>query len=1627
MITVDRNTFYKKATIDQAIAIRPNYSDLPEGGLETLVSLQGGTNEVLYLLSGAIAEKPNYGQSNLIGGTLQVYCSGVTMITNPTVPSLSLYKLQKDITIAKGTLKPSYAAADNTSGSPVTGSSVGADMAVYRSAVGEDSIYLSENFDGADASLGDIKILASLGNGTVQLDNAYLTRYDAIKQAINLGNIAGQKKTKAIENYFMDSFGKVPIKPKGKKGHSMWLPAYDSRKGQNKVIWSRPEWAWKKIKNKIKFDTQTASASTPEMEPLASAGNTIFDEVYATADTNNPFTSDEANPLMMTACELSTAKKYSGAQAFRMYHLWDYSTESANLQKALGSMAITPSMTRASIYNIPRPHPGMDVAHRGTSSTMGLQAAAVPQISMKMNIAKLGFAPYMQYNANTTSNWDAFSLEDHADATNLVTGSSIFTLAPQTITSLLRGMFITFSNYKPKSDHTTLDKFIQYGTNRYYAGETTEHIVGGLAFMKTGIDGPASSDPSTVSCTALPVTKIFGGVPSVQLTGILGSKGMCKFKNVSNLSNSILLGTNFWEQQYNQDNSTAAKRGLRNVSIPMDSWFDLTVCIDAYAKVSSATTLNDINPIGGSDARTVTGGGIDSVGSPMRVYFKTQTTVSGTTDAAGDTGNVPFVDVVFPCAYDGSGGYSFNDTPANYPKHMTVWVQNYRWISGSNTSDFANSDGIFYYGDNGSVGFETGPLPSGAAIEAELYIDDITLKNFTPSINNATAGASVSAARPLTMKSDSITSPFTTCIDTTPDPDEMVRAWSVAGSTTTTKLETLPSTEFISFGFDSPTIFPNGNYTSTASGYILANGFSTAQYDVLRRTTEGQNGAVNYAMGAFVSTSGSNSYTTSQLLGGQMHGSHSWLANSVAERTSSLEDATVTLTGTHTYTTKGGSCNGLVNLMTGAASLPSQDAFTSKGLLSFDISNTFDADAGWTKRENIMASTKIIGFSGLPDGPDDLSSSQLIVDDPSIFNQYLDEEYIIYKMSATKPPSSAATTGNANTLGWGVATTSNNYTSIKISADTAIDENIVTFNIGTYNAGTSAFYETDFSLNRVADDASTAFFTETNLCDLWISPKKYWLTMYQPANITPRSYQNFMVIQNVDTNGTSNIAPTAASMSGSTWNEFTYGYNSSAAANVGQNGLYIRKWDLGLGSEDSTLILNKDYGFGQFDEETQEGGEVAKMAAIPGLFVDFDLLNLAKSTKNVDGEGVVFMMGLSPDSSFNSVNICGSDFGSVGDNKRPAIYWQYKDELPQIVSPLQLAPNYDILSGSGADKPDLYKLDRENLNALKFTWGEEGDDILYRLLYIDTDSILNKYDGSYFWAPLNEVPNEEDKAYGYWYTGSTTTAGIIGTSDGLFQQLSMRDVTGPCGWGFDGGAETGVTYPISDSVNWGWHGKEEATFIAHGVPNDQSVLTTGTLFTDYNVNYGSFNIHYTKAATAGVNVTPAVTLVSGTAGHSGKEYTLTSDYSYVNDGESPLFVVVTFNANLPYDRVKMYVNGFLSASSKGDWVQGTALTTAGGSTNTYISIGCGTHTTNTRFRGIMSEVMVHSKCLHVPTQANEYILSTEGIADMAGTGASDKEIRYNAKLFLFDYHNIIGSSTDKVTSSTEVTWEATGI
>tara|TARA_R110002020_G_scaffold211577_2_gene417806 strand:- start:4470 stop:9182 length:4713 start_codon:yes stop_codon:yes gene_type:complete len=1570
MKSVEKNTFYKSTTITRGIAVKPNFSDLAWGGTDTLITLKGGADPTYYAVSGNVAATPKYGESELIGGYMQLYTSGVTMPNIPSIPQLELYKTKQGTTLEEGTMRLSY-----TSGTVAVANETGQDISVYRSGITGDNVYMQEHFDGGDQTLGNVKIIQSLGNGTAELSQAYLDKQDALDNAISLGGLGGGRKEKALESFFMFSLQRCHIEPEGDYT-GVWRSQTDKRKGNAKALWRRPYWKWDDIKKKVKFAQKTPVASDIEASVQASKGNTIFDEVHASASLNNPFTSDQNNPLMMTTCELSTAKKYSGGQSFRMYHLWDYSTTSANLQLAMGARGINPSTTRASIYNLPQPPMGFDAADQ-VSDDVGWNMKAVPTIDMRMNITKLGFTPYLRMKKTAAANGYPNGTA-YYDGTPQATWTGTPLTASDdssTFTSMLRSVTVTFSNYKPKSDHTTLDKFLAYGLKRFYSNKTSEQIVGGVTFMKAGIDSAfVGSDPATVYASAIPVAPYM----DARANTTLKSYGLSEFTCGSGqpgLQDTLNVGASGWLPGGNASVVTS-----KIVQIPLDSWFNAKFVIDAWAPNTTKSAQDDLY-----SAYTTTA--LEEAGVPMRCYFETEISEADTTDSTGLESN-PYVDIYFP-AVSGAAAYNFSD-PAKYPKHMTVWVQNYRWVSGSNTQDYDNSFGIFEFGDN------NGGYPNGAAIEAELFIDDIKLTNFTPDVENVSAGASIRNQQYFTFRDEAIVTPFTRYTAGTGVNLTSIRAWAASGASESGSMNDTTMDENLVMGFEDTYQLPNSatatGYDTNAFGYILCNGFSTATFDSLNRV-------IPYT--ATVSVSGNSN--NQKYLGGQFFGNH--YIRVADENTNwdntSLSGATINVHN-DSSTTNGGKVTGSISMMTGTTStIPSQDGFSTKGLFRFGMSGSgFDADDTWTRRENVLVSTKITQVPGMAAKDDiKLSDNQIRVANPQVFNKHLDESYIIYKMGYVTP---TQTTGSANTCGWGEKGVVG-VRELKLSTETAISAgaNIITFDQDIV----------------AADHGGGSLTTEDNITELWVGPKKYWLNLRWPSSQTSRTYQNFCIVQNVDASGVGNIEPTAAAMSGATWRESQYSYDTAQRANIGRSGLYLRGWELGV-DEETTLDLGYDYGYGVFEPEEQTGGQVATANAKLDDYVYLDLMGLARNKAVEQGEPIVFRLGIEESAGPQTVSIHSDE--ATDALKRPKMYWQYKDKLPIFKQPLTVEPNFNILSGSGADKVDLYKLDRENLNAVRFRWAEEGDDVVYRLLYIDSQPIEDKYHKILFHAPMNEIPTVSAgsiSATGSYYTSGTSLATA-------FSGLSLRQITGSAGWAFNG---TGTNAGPSTATNWvsPWFGKTKATFIAHCVPNCTSASNLApTIFSDYYSSHGSVTMGVNKTGGPNVDVIPFITLVKGTGGFSGNEVTVTSDYSFRNDGESPLFIVATFDATLAKNNIKLYVNGRLVKQSGTTWTTDGAIYNGSGySAAAQFRIGKKDVAAASVWWGTMEEIIVHDDVLYVPTEPNEYLLTTESLPDRV----SNADVDYTARLFLFDYHNIIGTATDEVASSNTVRWGATGI
>ena len=145
MKAVKKNTFYKSTTLKIGSEVMPNYSDLPIGGgsltdgTYKYFELQGGYMSKYFALSGSIPSTPAYGQSELKGGFLSLFCTDLVLANTPRLPEVELYKMEEGIELAEGGLQVAYLSGNSAYKGIDTSVSApypnGASMSVYHSVV----------------------------------------------------------------------------------------------------------------------------------------------------------------------------------------------------------------------------------------------------------------------------------------------------------------------------------------------------------------------------------------------------------------------------------------------------------------------------------------------------------------------------------------------------------------------------------------------------------------------------------------------------------------------------------------------------------------------------------------------------------------------------------------------------------------------------------------------------------------------------------------------------------------------------------------------------------------------------------------------------------------------------------------------------------------------------------------------------------------------------------------------------------------------------------------------------------------------------------------------------------------------------------------------------------------------------------------------------------------------------------------------------------------------------------------------------------------------------------------------------------------------------------------------------
>jgi hypothetical protein len=474
-----------------------------------------------------------------------------------------------------------------------------------------------------------------------------------------------------------------------------------------------------------------------------------------------------------------------------------------------------------------------------------------------------------------------------------------------------------------------------------------------------------------------------------------------------------------------------------------------------------------------------------------------------------------------------------------------------------------------------------------------------------------------------------------------------------------------------------------------------------------------------------------------------------------------------------------------LHFQTGVNSVLSCDGLSQKGTSYMSIKTT-----DWMKRENILVSSRVLDVPSLSDKSTkthdydgeswDIPQNSIVVTNPGLFEtgDATNGPFYMMWVQGTAGASDAEMTNSAAVTG-------------KRSAHLTVKEKndaLITFN-----------------------EPLPAIATDDLLPRLLIGPVKYWITMQAfngPKNSGggvgsiqtyisgtkggDKAYDNIAILGTLSGSTTT----PAETMTGSTYNESTYFYSTSLEATGGRSGTYGRKWILDADPE-GNLELETDYGYGAYDEEKREGGQLDIKTAYVGEMLHLNLKGLVDNGEEPNDDFKV-VLGLKSPMAQHKVEITSPDTDIAAIDKailKPHFLWGYKDEVPKV-SNLSVGPLFNMLE----EETNLYEVTNQDLRAVKFTWEEDADDIWYRMLMIDVsgNTIKNKYHGAKFVIKGNEAPatpaaKPTTYVYDYTVTPPTKTSLTAGGSGDSVGSDVRSVVTGLQGYAIKTSAPVNAT------------------------------------------------------------------------------------------------------------------------------------------------------------------------------------------------------------------------------------------
>jgi len=467
--------------------------------------------------------------------------------------------------------------------------------------------------------------------------------------------------------------------------------------------------------------------------------------------------------------------------------------------------------------------------------------------------------------------------------------------------------------------------------------------------------------------------------------------------------------------------------------------------------------------------------------------------------------------------------------------------------------------------------------------------------------------------------------------------------------------------------------------------------------------------------------------------------------------------------------------------------------------------------------------------------------------------------------------------------------------------------------------------------------------------------------------------------------------------------------------------------------EQAPYELNVDFGYGTYDNETASGGQVTTFRPTPRVNrIPLDNLMAANPEEDAMIGLLLSPNGSNPESAqlhFYSSNLANATFDGVTATTE-------SEYIPQFVTKyLKQMPNHPGLAVSPNDANPQYA---------EFKYNAGDSDLWYGYLLLSKEPIKSKYHGICGYTPLNENTDTEpwqgveatqrggnikrmrmfgNEASVNRDSISDTTADVVyATSDGVYSSgnhstSGWQVLDGLAGRALYTGLRGAQSFPYRSGYTNLGNVSAGGAIVMHCIPDNSA--SDGTLL-EIKGSAGSGPV---KIEVASAKVKATLTASTGTP------TVVTSARSIPRDGETPVCIILTFDNSLQDGNIKLFMDGKLEAQSgpaaqtatATQWKYGQSFGGSDGSggsaSNIFLTIG--------GFASRYEEILIYegTKVDLYPISFNDQggdssIIVDKNLEEMASSANGHAQV-YNARLFVFDYHNLRG---DNVATSPEVSF-----